>query len=163
MRLGRAFRSQEDPSARGRIVSGGRGCAAGRVLSSGARLRGLARAVFGSARLCGPGPSVSDPLDSLAPTLRSATNQPPAQLARLAQPQVRHQPTRRHLLRYPSLVDKNRRYVSLPTPRRRRVQKVRSCDLAFCGNAATLLIGQLENGSHIDEFCPRRGSFARKG
>ncbi len=39
---------------------------------------------------------------------------------------------------------------------------MRSCDLAFYGNAATLLIGQLESGSHIDDFCPRRG-FSRGG
>lgn len=52
-----------------------------------------------------------------------------------------------------TLVDKNRRYVSLPTPRRRRVQKARSCDLAFCENAATLLIGQHKSGSHIGDFC----------
>lgn len=53
--------------------------------------------------------------------------------------------------------------MSLPTPRRRRVQKVRSCDLAFCGNAATLLIGQLESGSPIDDFCPREGGLSRGG
>lgn len=60
-------------------------------------------------------------------------------------------------------MDKNRRYVSLPTPRRRRVQKMRGCDLAFYGNATTLLIGQLESGSHIDEFCSREGGLSRGG
>ena len=53
--------------------------------------------------------------------------------------------------------------MSLPTPRRRRVQKVRSCDLAFCENAATLSIDQLKNGSHIDDFCPRGWPFTRRG
>ena len=71
-------------------------------------------------------------------------------------------PTSFHLLRYPSFVDINRRYVSLPTPRRRRVQKVRSCDVAFYGNATTLLIGQLESGSHINVFCPRRANFKQE-
>ena len=109
------------------------------MLSSGARLRslGLSGARLGAfgtrlSRLFGP--------DSL----------------------VRHQstrPIRFHLLRYPSFVDKNRRYVSLPTPRRRRVQKVRSCDLAFCGKAATLLIGQLESGSHIGRLLSKASQF----
>lgn len=62
-----------------------------------------------------------------------------------------------------TLVDKNRRYVSLPTPRRRRVQKVRSCDLAFCENAATLLIGQHKSGSHIGDFCPRKRDIGEDG
>ena len=62
-----------------------------------------------------------------------------------------------------TLVDENRRYVSLPTPRRRRVQKVRSCDLAFCENAATLLIGQLKSGSHIGDFCPRKRDIGEDG
>lgn len=53
--------------------------------------------------------------------------------------------------------------MSLPTLRRRRVQKVRSCDVAFYGNATTLLIGQLESGSHIDDFCPREGGLSRGG
>lgn len=60
-------------------------------------------------------------------------------------------------------MDINRRYVSLPAPRRRRVQKVRSCDLAFCGNAATLLIGQLESGSHIGRLLSTKGVFREEG
>lgn len=71
-------------------------------------------------------------------------------------------PTSFHLLRYPSFVDKNRRYVSLPTPRRRRVQKVRSCDLAFYGNATTLLIGQLESGSHIGRLLSKASRFQER-
>lgn len=137
MRLGRAFRSQEDPSARGRVVRDGRACVAWRVLPSGARLRGS-------------GPSAPDPLDSLATTPGLPSTSPTG-------------PTSFHLLRYPSFVDKNRRYVSLPTPRRRRVQKMRSCDLVFCGNAATLLISQLESDSHIGDFCPREGGLSRGG
>ncbi len=51
MRLGRAFRSQEDPSARGRIIRDGRACVAWRSGLSGARL-----GAFGtrSSRLFGP-------------------------------------------------------------------------------------------------------------
>ena len=35
--------------------------------------------------------------------------------------------------------------------------------MAFYGNATTLLIGQLESGSHIDDFCPREGGLSRGG
>ena len=51
-------------------------------------------------------------------------------------------------------VDKKRRYVSRFAPRKRRKQKARSCDLAFCENAMTFFVGQLESDSHIDDFCP---------
>ena len=71
-------------------------------------------------------------------------------------------PTSFHLLRYPSFVDKNRRYVSLSTPRRRRVQKMRSCDVAFCGNATTLLIGQLESGSAYRRFLSKASKFQER-
>lgn len=141
--------------------------AAGRVLSSGARLRSLGPSgarlgAFGTwpSRLFGHDPWF-------------ATNQlanKPAQPAQPAQPANQQtsptgptSPTSFHLLRYPSFVDKNRRYVSLPTPRRRRVQKVRSCDVAFYGNATTLLIGQLESDSHIGDFRPREGGLSRGG
>ena len=149
MRLGRAFRSQEDPSARGRVIRDGRACVAWRSGPSGARL-----GAFGTrpSRLFGP-----DSLVRHQPANQQTSPTGPTG------PTGPTSPTSFHLLRYPSFVDKNRRYVSLPTPRRRRVQKVRSCDLAFCGNAATLLIGQLESGSPIDDFCPREGGLSRGG
>ena len=53
--------------------------------------------------------------------------------------------------------------MSLPTPRRRRVQKMRGCDLAFYGNATTLLIGQLESGSHIGRLLSTKGVFREEG
>ena len=40
---------------------------------------------------------------------------------------------------------------------------MRSYDLVFCGNAATLLISQLESGSHIGDFRPREGGLSRGG
>lgn len=143
-------------------------CAEGRVLSSGARLRSLGLSgarlgAFGCAvarleafdarpsRLFDPGPLVRhQPANQqTSPTGPTSPTSPTS-------------PIRFHFLRYPSFVDKNRRYVSLPTPRRRRVQKMRSCDLVFCENAATLLIGQLESGSHIGDFCPRRANFKKE-
>lgn len=156
MRLGRAFRSQEDPSSRGRVIRDGRACVAWRSGLSGARLRSLGPSgarleAFGTrpSRLFGPNPLVR--------------HQPANQQTGPTGPTSPTSPTSFHLLRYPSFVDKNRRYVSLPTPRRRRVQKVRSCDVAFYGNATTLLIGQLESGSHIGDLCPREGGLSRGG
>lgn len=128
------------------------------------KVRGLARAAFGSAvaRLGAFGCAARG-LRVRGCTARRL--RPPTLSTLWPRPPVCHQstrPIRFHLLRYPSFVDKNRRYVSLPSPRRRRVQKVRSCDLAFCGKAATLLIGQLESDSHIDDYCPRRATFKER-
>ena len=131
---------------------------------SGARLRGLGPSgarleAFGtrSSRLFGP-----DPLVRHQPANQQTSPTSPTGPTGPTGPTSSTSPTSFHLLRYPSFVDKNRRYVSLPTPRRRRVQKVRSCDVAFYGNATTLLIGQLESGSHINVFCPRRANFKKE-
>ena len=40
---------------------------------------------------------------------------------------------------------------------------MRSCELVFCENAATLLIGQLESGSHIGRILSTKGVFREEG
>lgn len=130
------------PGARGFRV---RGCAA----------RGL--------RVRGSEPSAPDPLDSLAPTPWFATNQLTNKPAQLAQPAQPAQPAQQLPSSPISLFRGQKSPVcESPTPRRRRIQKMRSCDLVFCGNAATLLISQLESGSHIGRFLSKTSQFQER-